>query len=212
MKVASKEFNFTKDSKLFVTRDKFFSNYENKSHFIKHLMQELQTNYIKWYQEKEEADELLVEIAIKDNTNLQNVIVAEDIDVIVILTGRAKADEEIYFLKLSKQNVAAAVYSPKSLETNFPNCSKFIIFAHCFTGCDSTSAFYNKGKTKIIDILEKRQGVREKASIFYNNHSNVEEMLQAGQYCTVILYGFAKDTKLNKLRKVIDLPAYLEKK
>ena len=90
MKVASKEFNFTKDSKLFVSQDKFFTNYKNKSRFIKHLMQELQTNSIKCYQEKGEADELLVEIAIKDNTNLQKVIVAEDIDVLVILTWQSK--------------------------------------------------------------------------------------------------------------------------
>lgn len=69
---------------------------------------------------------------------------------LVILTGRAKAEEEIYFLKLGKQNVAAAVYSSKSLEMDYPNCSKLIIFAHCFTGCDSTSAFFNKGKKKSL--------------------------------------------------------------
>ena len=94
-----------------------------------------------------------------------------------------------------KKIPAAAVYSSKSLETNYPNCSKSIILAHCFTGCDSTSAFYNKGKIKLIDILEKRQNVREKVSIFYNNRSTLVEILQAGQYCTVILYGLAKDTQ-----------------
>ena len=65
-----------------------------------------------------------------------------------------------------KKIPAAAVYSSKSLETNYPNCPKFIIFAHCFTGCDSTSVFYNKGKIKIVDILEKRQDVREKGIDF----------------------------------------------
>lgn len=42
-----------------------------------------------------ETDELLVEIAVKDNTNLPKA--AEDIDVLEIWTGKVKAEEEIYF-------------------------------------------------------------------------------------------------------------------
>lgn len=135
---------------------------------------------------------------------MQKVIVAEEIDVLVILTGRAKAEEEIYFLEHSKQNAPAAVYSSKSLETKYPNSSKFIMFAHCFTECDATSAFYNKGKSKFIGILEKRHDVRVKASIFNNYCSTVEEILEAGQYCTVIVYGLAKDTAFHKISKVIE--------
>lgn len=150
MKVASKEFNFTKDSQLSVSQEKFLSNYNNKSRFIEYLKEELQKNANKCYQGKGEADELLVEISVKESTNLQKVIVAEDIDVLVILTGRAKAEEEIYFLKIGKQNVDAAVYSSKSFEMINPNSSKLIIFAHCFTGCDSTSAFFNKGKKNLL--------------------------------------------------------------
>lgn len=100
MKVASQKFNFTKDSKSSVSQEKFLSNYKNKSLFFKCLKKELEKSSIKCYQGKGEADKLLVDIAIKGNTNSQKDIVAEDIDVLVILTRRAKVEEEIYFLKL----------------------------------------------------------------------------------------------------------------
>lgn len=126
------------------------------------------------------------------------------------MTARAEANEEIYFLKLGKQNVQSMVYSSKSLELDYPNSAKLILFSHCFTGCDSTSAFYNKGKKKIIDILEKRSDLRDKVEIFYNSTSDLEDILEAGRYCTIVLYGFAKDIQLNKLSRVEDLSAYLE--
>lgn len=74
---------------------------------------------------------------------MTKIIVAEDVDILVILTARATEDEEILFLKLGKQRVQTVIYSSKSLEIKYPNSSKFILFAHSFTGCDST---YNKGK------------------------------------------------------------------
>lgn len=46
--------------------------------------------------------------------------------------------------------------------------------------------------------------------IFYNSSSTLEEILEAGRYCTVILFGLAKDTNFNKLSRVSDLSEYLE--
>lgn len=149
LKVASREFNFTKDSKLTIKQEKFLSNYKNKNRLITYLMQEFQTNSIKCYQEKGEADVLIVETAVEDDTDFKKVIVAEDIDILVILTARAKVEEEIYYLKMGKQNSPSLIYSSKSLEVEYPNSADLILFAHSFSGCDSTSAFFNKGKKKL---------------------------------------------------------------
>lgn len=46
--------------------------------------------------------------------------------------------------------------------------------------------------------------------IFYNRNSELEEILGAGKYCTILLYGAAKDIQLNKLSRVENLSAYLE--
>lgn len=46
-------------------------------------------------------------------------IVAEDADILVILTARA-TEEEIYFLKLDKQKGPSNLYSSKSFEATHP--------------------------------------------------------------------------------------------
>lgn len=179
-------------------------------HIYIYLIEEFSKNLIKCYQGEVEADELLDQIAVDDDTNLNKVITAEDIDVLVILTGKAKPEEEIYFLKLGKKNFPASGYSSKSFEIRYPNCFKYILFMHSFTGCDSTSAFYNKGKKKFVQILEERSDVRDKAQIFYEENSTIDQILEAGQYCTAVFYGTAKDVLRNKLKKVNDWPSYLE--
>ncbi|XP_052758830.1 uncharacterized protein LOC128202453 [Galleria mellonella] len=211
LKVASKEYQFTKDMPANISQDKFLSNYKNKRRFIKFLMEELEKKSIKCCQGEGEADELIVDTAVSFSTDLTKIIVAEDVDILVILTARATEDEEILFLKLGKQRVQTVIYLSKSLEIKYPNSSKFILFAHSFTGCDSTSAAYNKGKKIFMDLLERRQDLRSKAEIFLNNTSELEDILEAGRYCMVCFYGLAKDAQQNKLSRVESLSEYLEK-
>lgn len=87
-----------------VSQEKFLANYKNKSRFIIYLKEELERNDIKCHQGNGEADELIVELATQGQTDFIKVTVAEDVDILVILTARAK-EEEIYFLKLGKQKV-----------------------------------------------------------------------------------------------------------
>lgn len=103
------------------------------------------------------------------------------------------------------------IYSSKSFELNYPNVGPYILFSHCFSGCDSTSAFYNKGKKKIIDLLDKRPDLREKIDIFYNKAADIDAILEAGRYCTILLYGSAKDVNISKLQRIESLSAHLER-
>lgn len=188
----------------------FLSNYENKSKFIEQLIVELEKQSIHCHQGKGEADGLVVEIALQDESDLQKIIVAEDVDILVILTARAKVEKEIYFLKLGKQNASSIVYSSQSFEICYPNSAKVIAFSHAFTGCDTVSAFYNKGNKKFFDLIEKRPDIQEKADIFYSTTAKPSEILEAGRYCAILLYASAKDTQQNKLKKIKDLKAFLE--
>ncbi|CAG9827390.1 unnamed protein product [Diabrotica balteata] len=160
---------------------------------------ELEKKSNKCKQGKGEADELIVETTIKDKgSSLPKVIVAEDIDVLVILTARAKADEEIYFLKLGKQNVNSVIHSSKSVELNYPCTGVYILFSHCFSGCDSTSAFCNKGKKKIIDLLAKRPDLREKVDIFYNKAADIGCHFRSWQVLHNIIVRKCKRCKYEK--------------
>lgn len=145
-KFSSKVYQFFENTPVFMNQEKFLSNYENKSKFIAQLKVQLEKQSIYCYQNEGEADELIVDIATQQASDLQTVIVAEDVDILVILTARAKEEKEIYFLKLGKQNAPTVIYSSKSFKTSYPNSNKLIAFSHAFTGCDTVSAFYNKGK------------------------------------------------------------------
>lgn len=59
-------------------------------------MDELKSNFIECHQGEAEADELIVEKAVNNDSNFTKIIVAEDIDILIILTARAKS-EEVFF-------------------------------------------------------------------------------------------------------------------
>lgn len=68
-----------------------------------------------------------------------------------------------------------------------------------------------KAKKKFMDLLERRQDLRNKVEIFLNSSSDLEDILEAGRYCMVCLYGLVKDIQPNKLSRVENLSKYLEK-
>lgn len=148
-KAASKEYRFTKDMPVTVSKDKFLGNYANKSRFVDFLMEELRESGIECHQENGEADELIVDIAVKDNSDLTQVIVADDVDILVILTARAQSDQEIFFFKPGKLKVPPA-HDSNIFSENHPGSAKYLLFAHSFTGSDTTSSFFSKGE-KIVN-------------------------------------------------------------
>lgn len=98
------------------SQEKFLSNDRNKNRFILYLREKLQAAGYRTEQAQEDADTLIVETAINLATDEKPaIIVAEDIDVLVILTQRAPVDKKIYFLKPSRGKTAARLYSSTSL-------------------------------------------------------------------------------------------------
>lgn len=63
---------------------------------------------------------------------------------------------------------------------------------------------------KFFNLIGKRSDLREKAKIFNNRNAKLEEILEAGRYCMILLFGLEKDIQLNKLSNVQDLSAFLE--
>lgn len=140
----------------------------------------------------------------KEAMNLESkdvVVVSEDIDVLVILTALVDKAREIYFLKPSRGKVQQKIFSSKCLEKSLPNCKEHILFLHAFTGCDTTSAFFNKGKIKFAKNFEKRIDLHDSVKVFENINEDPNNILQAGVACILSLYGApSKAHDLNTLR------------
>jgi len=77
-----------------------------------------------------------------------------------------------------------------------------ILFAHAISGCDTTAAFYGKGKASCFNVLMKHNHLQlEVVEIFNSPASEEEEIFQAACKYVLVLYGAKKTVKsLNEHR------------
>jgi hypothetical protein len=81
----------------------------------------------------------------------------------------------------------------------------YILFLHAFTGCDTTSAFYNKGKITFPTRFEEQQHLQDAADVFKQQNQDVDTIHHVGVKCILPLYGARNSLlDLNQLR-LIDL-------
>ncbi|KAF2898924.1 hypothetical protein ILUMI_07252 [Ignelater luminosus] len=83
----------------------------------------------------------------------------------------------------------------------YPNITKNHLFCiHSFTGCDTTSAFYNKRKNNFIRIFNNDQKLRAAAETFMVEEQSEEVHLNESINCILTIYGAKTVKNLNELR------------
>lgn len=95
----------------------------------------------------EDADVFNIQTAIDMMLSFTCVFVVEDIDLLVVLTAKARDHENIFLLKPARGKIAEMLYSTQSLKYK-EAVGKNILFLHAIGGCDTTSALFNQGKLK----------------------------------------------------------------
>lgn len=83
------------------------------------------------------------------------------------------------------------------------------------TGCDTTSAFYNKGKKSVLNYLKKNHDdkLTEAINYFYRENANKQDIFENGIICLLRLYKAPTKIKcINELRYVMFSKAVLKKK
>lgn len=178
------------DKLMITTQAKFLSNIANKFKFVQLLSAYLIANGIKTVVANEDADSLIVNtgVDIKNRRNLADppvVVVGNDVDLFLLLIGLTPEDNMMYFYKITSTGKQKKVLYSTGYYKEF---KPFILFAHAFAGCDSTSAIYNKGKKTIIDLLQKNQELRNSISIFYKQDSNVDDLYAVAERIMGHLY------------------------
>ncbi|CAH1109479.1 unnamed protein product [Psylliodes chrysocephalus] len=156
-----------------VTQDKFLGDNKNKSQLIKFLQEELKrANIMSQMSIAADADVEIVLKAIETASGSRNnkvVIVSEDTDVLTMLAARTPPNLEVFLLKPPSARVPDVVYSFESLVSRSA-CIRFhILFRHAFTGYDTTSAFFYRGKVKFCDLFEKSDDLHGFAVISANS-------------------------------------------
>ncbi|GBM42367.1 hypothetical protein AVEN_129797-1 [Araneus ventricosus] len=204
-------------------QQRFLANIHNKSRFISILSEKLKADDIFVKQANNDDDVLIIETALENFNINTTIIVGEYVDLLIILTARTPTDRIIYFLKPGKAEIETKMYSSQSL-TLYPKCQTHILFLHAITGCDTTSACFKRGKTKVFKLFEKRHDLIDCAEIFTNIGSSPDIILTNETCFLLAMYGtpnkidfidkyrylsFVKNTRNNKRVQLSCLPKHL---
>jgi len=172
-------------------QQQFLANTHNKSRFISILSEKLTTANIFVKQANNDADVLIIETALEQSNTNKTIVVGEDVDLLIILISRTPIDNMIYFLKPGKGQTETKIYSSQSL-TSYSKCQAHILFLHAITGCDTTSALYQRGKTKVFQSFEKCQDLFDCAEVFKKINSSPDIILTNEIRFFLAMYGAPK--------------------
>lgn len=188
--------DFTEDMLLTVTQKKFLSNIGNKYRFIKMLSRYLQDNNVQVAIAPEDADTLIVNTAIKVNRSMEGhvAVVGNDTDLLVLLVALNKYERKTIFLYKIVPGKTKDLYSTADQD----EFKEFILFAHAFAGCDTTSSMYMKGKRSLLTLLQKNQDLQNLAKVFYDPQSEIDAICSAAETFVLHLYGYYNIGNNNK--------------
>ena len=133
------------DMLLSVKKNSFLRNTRNKNQLIKLIWKKLHSNDIVSIQADGDADFLIVQTAMDFvNDGKTTVVAAEDTDVLVMIKHHWNVYmEDLYFtttVSKGKAKLTTIFWSARKAIHQFQHTR--ILFAHTYTGCDTTSAIH----------------------------------------------------------------------
>jgi len=112
----------------------------------------------------------------------------------------ANSEDKLIFLRPGKGVVPKKLYVISELTASTEALKPSIMFAHAFTGCDSTSATYNRGKVRFWNMPKQSESLQAVGQIF-NNARATRDIFKAGCTAFYIWFGAVpEEEKLKDLR------------
>lgn len=137
-------------------QDKFLSNEINKTSFIKLLASRLENdgNFIQICQGDADAAIVATSLVQAENSNRSIMTIADDTDIAMMLLYHWKSSHGEVILFQEKSNKG------RKINEICNGCNLFrehILFIHAFSGCDTTSAPFGKGKLNFLSLVTKNK-------------------------------------------------------
>lgn len=182
---------FNADMRLAIAQDKFLGNAKNKSRLITLLRDVLSEAGISSSECTADADAEIVLQAKKTAQHEQGnvIVVSEDTDVLALLAALSLEEREIFLLNPPSSKKPGVVYSSRSLASLNASMQSNILVLHAFSGCDTTSACYYRGKVGFCKLFEKSCELHEYAEKFKDENTTEDELTEAGIFLALALYG-----------------------
>ena len=197
----SVDINFHESTTITVQQEHFLANERNKTMLIHLLSKKMAAAGIETAVATGDADSTIVRCGLnKAAVHPTVAIVAEDVDLIVLLMGLAPPSINMYFMKPGRGNVETKLFSVRQLQQLA--ISKTILLLHSFSGCDTTSAIHGKSKVGIAKLFAQNPALTQDISaIFTDPSASPEDIERAGEKLFLAVYKApAHQDNLNKHR------------
>ena len=183
-------------SKVTIKQDLFLTSSLNKARLIKLLSTYLIAAGNEVVNCKEDADTYIVKCALeKSKCGIKVNVVADDTDVALLLLYHWEDNMADVTITSEKSKTTFSIRG--SLEP-LMTIKPYLLVVHAWTGCDTTSAVYLKGKISFLKKIEASVHLRNLLDVLKRKDSDQFDISEAGIGIFSCMYG-AKNG-LNKLR------------
>ena len=135
-------------------KERFLSNNHNKSQLIGLLKNAFVADGHTVTVCKGDADAIIVKEALDSVANGNVVVVADDTDVAVMLLYHWKENQSDIFLL---QETLGKCWSINDTSKRIEDIKEHLLFIHAWSGCDSTSSVFGKGKPSFLNLVRKSE-------------------------------------------------------
>lgn len=159
-----------------VPQEDFLSNATNKSNFIQALGKMLSHKVITVISSDGDADTLIVTtaVAISEKSSEGAVaVVSDDTDVMVLLIHYAK--QNLLMIRPGKNSKPNRISNIAILQQKLGPLKEVILSMHAFSGCDTTSGLFNRGKINLVNTV-KRKNLFGLLKEFYNPNTTKDRL------------------------------------
>lgn len=198
-KTPSADIIFTESMTTTTTQEQFLTNENNKSRLIEAVSKHLYNAGINVEQAPADADTLIVSTALKLADGEHTItVVGTDTDLLVMMVARAPPEASLYMIQPGTCGRQDKVFNIRATQQALGDGTKSILFMHAMTGCDTTSALYNKGKATAHRRLKSNGHL--KVAVFNDAGASKADVCAAGEKFLLILYGGERFATLDECR------------
>ena len=148
LKIASANVTVSDTMVLTITREMFLGNIGNKEQFIKMLGAHLDCHGLEVVYSNGDADVLIVQTALEKAISKEVTVSAEDTDILILVMSHWNRMLHDMFFSTEVKEKSTKVVKSWRISSLVENCNyrEHLLFAHAWSGCDSTSAIHRQGK------------------------------------------------------------------
>ena len=178
------------------TKERFLSSPNNKKQLINFLSQLLKEDGQIVDLCKADADTKIVSTALDIAKTSPVFVVADDTDIaIMLLYHWQKEMFPVYFF----QERGKKCWNIKELQPSIASVKEHLLFVHAWSGCDTTSATYGKGKPSFLKMVQKTEQLQSISEKMNDYWATKEEISEAAASTFEIVYG-GKSKSLTSMR------------